>query len=624
MLKFDSITLRRGPLVLIEDFSAVLLPKQKLGLVGANGSGKTSLLALILGDLDADLGELEIPEDFRISHMAQESPGSMVSSRDYVLEGDKEYCRLTGELQSAETEARFSQIAELHDKMAAIDGYNAKSRAEQLLHGLGFKTADLTRPVDDFSGGWKMRLNLAQCLMSPSDLLLLDEPTNHLDLDAILWLSGWLRKYQGSLILISHDREFLDEITDSIASLENRKLTLYKGNYSAFEKQKAAKLALHQASFRKQQAQVKKMQDFVRRFRAKASKAKQAQSRLKALSKLEIIGPAHVDSPFSFQIIGSDRASDPLLQLIKADLGYTTPILEAVTLSIRPGDRIGLLGANGAGKSTLIKTLAAELPMLSGHREEGLNLKTGYFSQQHLDQLDPMRSPFDHMHKLDSKLSDHGIRNYLGGFDFRGDKALMKVEKFSGGEKARLSLAMVTYLKPNLLLLDEPTNHLDLEMRHALTQGLQSFEGAMLLVSHDRHLLNNTVEQFLIIKDNKVLPFDGNLTDYQQIMAMPEPSSKSGTKNARSADSMPNSSVAKSAYLDRRKLKSSVITLEKRLKRLNEKMAEVNEKLSDPDLYNNPENNLQSLLRDQISLKDEIEKTEHEWLVQSELIDQSL
>lgn len=616
MLKFNSVNLRRGSQLLIEDFSALLYPGQKLGLVGANGSGKTSLLKLILGEIETDDGEIEYPDGLRLSYLAQETPELEAHALDYVISGDEEFCQTRRALSLAESEDQFDQIAGLHEKMAAIDGYSATSRAEILLTGLGFKITDFHLPVSQFSGGWRIRLNLAKCLMTPSELMLLDEPTNHLDLDAIIWLSNWLRKYQGSLILISHDREFIDETVDLIAHLENRKVQLYKGNYSAFEKQKAARLALQQASYVKQQAEISKMEDFVRRFRAKASKARQAQSRLKALQKLEIISQAHVDSPFSFKITCSDKVSNPLLELYKADLGYDKTVLGNVTLSLRPGDRIGLLGANGAGKSTLVKTLAKEISLLSGDRKEGTHLKVGYFSQQRLEMLDPLSSPLRHIQKLNEKLSERQIRNYLGGFDFRGDKALEAVHSFSGGEKARLSLAILTYHQPNLLLLDEPTNHLDIEMRQALTRALQSFEGAMLLVSHDRHLINNTVDQFLSVKDGKVEIYDGDLSDYNQSVVEFAP------LNAIEKKDKTLNRKKQSNRNDIRSLKSSLASLEKRMDRFNRKLAEVEEKLSDPELYKDGSSDeLQPLLRDQISIKQEISKTEEEWLTASERLE---
>lgn len=641
MLNFNDITLRRGPTILIEGFSGTIYPGQKLGLTGANGSGKTSLLELILGHLDADRGELEKSQGIRIAYLAQETPQTAVSARDYVLQGDSKYCRLRDALILAETESRFEEIAELHEEMAAIDGYNAISRAEQLLQGLGFRSADFDLPVAEFSGGWQIRLNLARCLMTPSDLLLLDEPTNHLDLDAVLWLSNWLSTYTGTLILISHDREFLDETTNTIASLEHGQLTFYKGNYSAFEKQRAEKLALQQSTYLKQQAEIARMKDFVRRFRAKASKARQAQSRLKALQKMELISAAHVDSPFGFQIPHAERVSDPLLRLEDAVLGYQTPLLSSVNLSIRPGDRIGLLGANGMGKSTLIKTLAGELTLLQGQRLEGPNLQIGYFSQQHMDRLEADSTPLAHMQQLDKTLTEKAIRTYLGGFDFTGDKALACVENFSGGEKARLSLALVTWSKPNLLLLDEPANHLDIQMRQALSESLQAFEGAMIIVSHDRHLLAATVEEFLLVSDGTVTPFDGDLMDYHRSLtgAAVSPGSTQGTaaENKRHSNQDRGSSSGKptehrsrknqetgsnTAYVERKQLRSAVASLEKRLVRLNRKLAEAEAILSQPDAYNDPDINFQALLRDQTSLQEEISKTEEEWLEQSEKLEQ--
>ncbi|MDP7577131.1 MAG: ATP-binding cassette domain-containing protein, partial [Pseudomonadales bacterium] len=492
MLSFNQIALRRGTELLFENVSFTIHRGLKVGLIGANGAGKTSFFELILGELEADLGDMDYPSDLKIAHLQQEVAATDQKAVDYVLGGDNEWVEIETSLNAAEKAGQYDQIAVLHDRMDVIDGYTARARAQQMLAGLGFAQDDFNKSLRSFSGGWRIRLNLARTLMAPSDLLLLDEPTNHLDLDAILWLSTWIRHYQGSMILISHDREFLDETIENIAYLYRQTIELFSGNYSQFEIVKAARLSEQQSNYEKQQREIKHMQDFVRRFRAKATKARQAQSRIKALERMELIAPAHIDSPFKFVIPPAEKSSNPLLSLDQAELGYDLPVLHDVRLNLHPGDRIGLLGHNGAGKSTLIKSLSGLLPMLAGERHDGANLVLSYFSQHQVDDLALSDSAFNHIFRLDRSLRDQVILNFLGGFDFQGDKVYEPVSTFSGGEKARLALAIVTFTKPNLLLLDEPTNHLDMDMRQALTIALQEFDGAILLVSHDRHLLAST------------------------------------------------------------------------------------------------------------------------------------
>ena len=503
MLTLNNVALRRGVDLLFQEARLTIHRGNKVGLIGANGSGKSSLFQAILGHLDTDQGAIDLPDNVQIAHMAQEVPGSQELALDYVLAGDTRYVSVTAALKEAEASEAFEELAGLHETLDAIDGYSAPARAAQLMSGLGFQPEDAQRPLNDFSGGWRIRLNLAQTLMCPSDLLLLDEPTNHLDLDAIIWLAEWIGKYPGTLLLISHDREFLDECVGHIAYLYGGTIELFTGNYSAFEKLKAERLALQQSNYDKQQREIAHMQDFVRRFRAKATKARQAQSRLKALERMELIAPAHIDSPFSFEISTQEKVSTPLVSLSDATLGYADAVLNNVNLTFLPGDRIGLLGINGAGKSTLIKTLKGELPLLRGDLTNGANLSTAYFSQHQLDDLILEQSALMHLYELGRSLGElpgeQDARNFLGGFNFHGDKVLEPVDTFSGGEKARLALALIAYTKPNLLLMDEPTNHLDIEMRQALTIALQSYSGALVLVSHDRHLMTNTVDQFLLI-----------------------------------------------------------------------------------------------------------------------------
>jgi ATP-binding cassette subfamily F protein 3 len=615
MLSFTDIALRRGPTLLFENASLKIYRQQKTGLVGANGTGKTSFLKLILGELECDQGNVEIPSDLRIAHLAQEVAASDEAALHYVLGGDWELQNILAAIESAQSNEDYEKIAPLHEALEHIDGYAAKSRAEQLLAGLGFTANEVEQPLSAFSGGWRIRLNLARCLMTRSDLLLLDEPTNHLDLDAIFWLANWINLYQGAILLISHDREFLDETVDSIAYIQGQKIESFSGNYSQFEILKAARLAQQHSQHERQQAEIKHMQDFVRRFRAKATKARQAQSRVKALERMELIAPAHIDSPFRFSIEQADKTSDPLLALTNCDLGYADPILSEIKISLRPGDRIGLLGRNGAGKSTLLKTLSGELDLLAGERVSGSNLQIGYFSQHQIDDLDLAASALVHITRLDPNTTEQQVRNFLGGFNFHGDDVLRPINIFSGGEKARLALAIVTYRRPNLLLLDEPTNHLDIDMRQALTVALQDFGGAMVLISHDRHLLANSVDTFLLIRNGNIEPFDGTLDDYRAILS-------DSNKRISDLEVDPAPDPVKPNYRAAQQLATRVKTLESRLDRCHRKLADVELGLSDVDLYQEPNSgNLQNLLREQINLKEQIEETENEWLLVSEQIE---
>ncbi len=620
MLSLNNLALRRGTDLLFSGASFTVHQGRKVGFIGANGAGKTSLFKLILGELEIDEGSLEYPPGTRIAHLEQEAPASSEIALTYVLAGDKALTQTLTAIQETEVSGDYAQIARLHEKLDSLDGYTAKSRAEQLMLGLGFQAPDFQRPLSAFSGGWRIRLNLAQALMTPSDLLLLDEPTNHLDLDAIVWLANWIKAYRGSLLLISHDREFLDETVDSIAYLHHQTIELFTGNYSQFELLKAARLAEQQSNYEKQQREVKHMQDFVRRFRAQATKARQAQSRIKALSRLELIAPAHIDSPFHFQIPTADKFSDPLLSLVDVDIGYSTPILSNIRLSLHPGDRLGLLGHNGAGKTTLVKTLQGELPTLRGVRQAGLNLQIGYFSQHQVDDLILEESALQHIRRRDKAISEQQIRNYLGGFDFRGDKVLEPVSVFSGGEKARLALALVAFSRPNLLLLDEPTNHLDIDMRHALTVALQSFEGALLLISHDRHLLANTVDHFLLVENGNLTIFKGDLDDYRMRVL----SSKVIERSAmdRPANEKPAMPKDQNTGKQLRQLKTRIKTLEERLARLQSKLQATDEALTNTDLYlQADDSNLQNLLREKLGLEEEIELLEEEWLSHHETIE---
>ena len=517
MIRLQDLTLQRGPQRLLDAAELTLHPGQKAGLIGANGAGKSSLFALLRGELGADGGDCLLPPDWRIAHMRQEIETLERPAVDYVLDGDQRLRSIQQQLNEAEAVHDGHAIARLHVELDNADGYSADARARKLLDGLGFASAQMDQPVSDFSGGWRMRLNLAQALMCPSDLLLLDEPTNHLDLDAILWLESWLKEYPGTLILISHDRDFLDAVADHIVHLEQQKLTLYRGGYSTFERTRAERLAQQQQAFEKQQVQRAHMEKYIARFKAQATKARQAQSRIKALERLEELAPAHVDSPFDFCFREAQKISSPLLDLAEGSLGYgDRAVLQQVKLQLVPGARIGLLGPNGAGKSTLIKTLSGELQPLAGRLQRGENLAIGYFAQHQLDSLDNKASPLLHLQRIAASEREQTLRDFLGGFDFRGARCDEAVQNFSGGEKARLALALIAWQRPNLLLLDEPTNHLDLEMRLALTMALQEFAGAVLVVSHDRHLLKSTTDEFLLVADGRVQSFDGDLDDYSR------------------------------------------------------------------------------------------------------------
>jgi len=607
MLSFNNLALRRGTNLLFEDVSFTVHRDNKVGLVGANGTGKTSLFKMIQGEIDSDEGDFKYPPDLKIACLAQEVPGTDELALSYVMSGDLKLLEIQNSITKAENEQDYGALGELHSQFEDHDGFTAKSRAEQLLVGLGFSEEEFSKPLKDFSGGWRVRLNLAKTLMQPADLLLLDEPTNHLDLDAIIWLGNWIKSFKGAMLLISHDREFLDECVGFIAHLHNSTIELYKGNYSQFEIRKAARLAELESNYNKQQREISHMQDFVRRFKAKATKARQAQSRIKALERMELIAPAHIDSPFQFTIPETEKISNPLIVLEDADLGYSDPIIKKVKIAFRPGDRIGLLGVNGAGKSTFVKSLKGDLQLLQGNKIEGKNLKIGYFSQHQVDDLMLDKSPIDHLVKVEEKATESEIRNFLGGFNFRGDKAKDVIKNFSGGEKARLALAIIAFQKPNLLLMDEPTNHLDMDMRQALTVALQDFSGAIVLISHDRHLLANTVDEFLIINEGKIERFNGDLLDYRK-MILQGPHKESSTNKEDNEDKIKNRK-------DLKKIKTQILSIEKTLKRLNRKLAETQEFLNSPELYNDSSKmNLHDLLRDQVNLDTEIKSTEQEWL----------
>ncbi len=623
MIKLNQLSIRRGVRVLFEAANLTIHPRQKVGLTGANGTGKSSLFALFRGELQSDIGSVSIPDAWVIAHVAQETPATKLAAIEYVLQGDAEYTTLQTALAAAELNHDGELQSNLHDKLAAIDGYTARSRAGRLLHGLGFTAGQEGLPVNSFSGGWRMRLNLAQALMCRSDLLLLDEPTNHLDLEAVYWLEEWLRNYQGTLMLISHDRDFLDRVVTHIVHIEQQGMKSYTGNYSAFEIARAEHLAHQQSAHKKQQREIAHIRSFVTRFKAKATKAKQAQSRVKALERMELIAPAHVDSPFHFSFAPPTRLTAPLLTLDKVAVGYDDkPLLTGIKLSLAPGDRIGLLGPNGAGKSTLIKLIAGELPHLQGKRREAKDIKVAYFAQHQLEQLYVEDTPLQHVQRLDRQASESDLRDFLGGFGFKGDDALAPVGPFSGGEKARLVLALLVYQKPALLLLDEPTNHLDLEMRLALTLALQDFEGALVVVSHDRHLLRTVADDLWIVSEGTAKPFDGDLDDYRQwLMNKDKPVKtvvESNQPNNRKADRQASAEARKKLQ----PLRNQVKKAEQQMASLQKKLDTMEASLADNSLYeDSAKGRLKIILTEQAALKAKLEQAELEWFEATESLE---
>ena len=639
MLTIHQISLQRGGQWLLERASATIQPGQRVGIVGANGAGKSSLFQLILGGLSADHGDIHLPGGTRIAHMAQEVEASERTALDFVLDGHAELRRAEAALARAEAAGDDHGAARFHGELDTLRAWEAPLTAAALLRGLGFADEALSRPVSAFSGGWRIRLNLARTLMMPSDMLLLDEPTNHLDLDACYWLENWLGSYPGTLLFISHDRDFMDRVARQILHFEHHKLTLYTGNYSAFEQQRSERLAQQQAQYERQQERVAEIQAFISRFKAKATKARQAQSRVKALERMESIAPAHVDSPFHFTFPAADKVSSPLLSLRDGAAGYdpAAPVLEGLNLSFLPGTRIGLLGPNGAGKSTLIATLLGNLPLLRGERTAGDNLKCGHFAQHQLEALDLDASPLLHLQRLTPTAAEQTMRNFLGGFGFQGDDALGSIRHFSGGEKARLALAIIAWQKPNLLLMDEPTNHLDLDMREALTLALQGFEGAVVLVSHDRHLLRNTVDEFWRVSDGRVAPFDGDLEDYERWLA--EQRRQDGSRAPGAGSSSPaaaGSEVGESAddrkqrkrleAEQRKKLspyRRKLEQLEQTLEKLQDQLQGIEAELADPALYEQDgQAKLKDALARQRQCREALESAEMEWLEVGETLEQ--
>ncbi len=629
MIVFSSLQIRRGTRVLLDNATATINPGQKVGLVGKNGCGKSTLLSLLKNEIGTDAGNVTFPGNWALAWVNQETPALNVPAIEYAIEGDREYRQLEAALRHANEINDGNAIALLHGKLDAIQAWSIHARAASLLHGLGFSQAQLLRPVSDFSGGWRMRLNLAQALICRSDLLLLDEPTNHLDLDAVIWLERWLKNYTGTLILISHDRDFLDPVVDKILHIDQQTLHEYTGNYSAFERQRATKLAQQQSLYAHQQQKVAHLQDYIDRFRAKASKARQAQSRIKMLERMELIAPAHIDNPFSFSFRAPENLPNPLLKMEKVSAGYGDEvILKAIKLNLVPGSRIGLLGRNGAGKSTLIKLLAGELAPMQGDIGLASGVKLGYFAQHQLEFLRADESPLQHLVRLAPNTLEQSLRDYLGGFGFQGDKISEHTQRFSGGEKARLVLALIVWQRPNLLLLDEPTNHLDLDMRQALTEALMDFDGALVVVSHDRHLLRSTTDDLYLVHDGNVDVFDGDLDDYQQWMSDLQ---KQDTQNATPKQDNANSAQArkeqKRREAERRSqtqpLRKQIDALEKKMAQLQTQLAATEILLSDSAIYDqNRKADLSAALHTQAETRATLEQCETAWLEAQEQLEE--
>ncbi len=635
MLQFSSISVLRGSKQLLKNTSAVIYPGHKVGLIGKNGCGKSSLFALIRGEMGLDEGEFNIPKEWQIVSVAQETPSTDRAVIEYVIDGDKTYRALQAKLAEAEEAHNGEQIALLHGQLEQAGGYDIEARAATILAGLGFSQDGLRQGVKDFSGGWRMRMNLAQALLCRSDVLLLDEPTNHLDLDAVIWLEKWLQRYDGTLLLISHDKSFLDATVTEIISFEQQQLMSYKGNYDAYERQRAERNRLQSLQFDKQQAQRAHLESFINRFKAKASKAKQAQSRIKQLEKMEDLLPAQVESEFSFEFFAPPKLPNPLIKMEQVQAGYGDKvILNQVKLNLVPGSRIGLLGRNGAGKSTLIKLLADEMPPISGDYMTSAGLRIGYFAQHQLDYLRADDSALAHLQRLDRQASEQSLRDYLGSFGFHGDEALKAVAPMSGGEKARLVLALIVYQKPNLLLLDEPTNHLDMNMRNALNLALQGFEGAMVLVSHDRYLLTSVCDDFYLVDSGKVEAFGGNLDDYRQWLMQTDPVATGASGAARQAQDIEQNSEPK---LDRKTIKrleaefrqatqalrKTISKQEGVMDKVGAKLAEVETQLADGEIYTDANKaKLKECLQQQATLKQQLEEAEIQWMDAQELLEQ--
>ena len=641
MLKITDLSLRRGTRLLLENIALDVFPGQRMGLTGANGCGKSSLFSVIAGRLEADQGNVTLPRGALISEVLQETPESSQTAIDYVIDGDKSYRSLELKIAQAELSNDGTALATLHDQMDAIDGFRVSARAGQLLHGLGFTAKEQTQSVNTFSGGWRMRLNLATALMTRADLLLLDEPTNHLDLDAMVWLEQWLASYEGIVLVISHDREFLERAVTRIAHIENQTIQVYEGNYSLAERQRAEIIEIQQKQHVRQQKQIRHMQSYIDRFRYKASKAKQAQSRIKALERLEIVSPVQQKNAFVFEFETPDHSPHQLIDLKGINAGYQDPVLSKIDFRLSDGERIGLLGRNGAGKTTLMKTLAAELPPLRGSYTGDSKLCIGYFAQHQLELLNPQWSPLDHLAELSQQQNERALRTHLGRFGFSGDSATEPVSIRSGGERARLVLALIVYSKPNLLLLDEPTNHLDIEMRESISLALQSYSGCLVVVAHDRHLLRLVTDELWLIDDGSLRRFEGDIDDYviwlrqrqkgtnKNLDSQTNKKTKSRTDITAKNDQKPQRS--KTTRQEKAKQREKVKPLRDRLNRVEkeiDKAAEVKQRLdqalANPEIYNEANRDqLRELLFDQARNAQLHQELERQWLEASDLLEQA-
>ncbi|MDK3022323.1 ATP-binding cassette domain-containing protein [Cupriavidus taiwanensis] len=642
MIRIDQLVLQRGTKVLFDHTSVTLNPGERVGLVGANGSGKSTLFALLRGELHPDGGDVSVPAQWRVAHVAQETPAVSRTAVDYVIDGDTRLREIEAAIAAAQASGDGSAEGEAHAAYADADGYTAPARAEALLLGLGFTLAQVSQPVASFSGGWRMRLNLAQALMCPSDLLLLDEPTNHLDLDAIVWLEDWLARYPGTLVMISHDREFLDAICNVTVHIENQQLRRYGGNYTLFETMRLQQMAQQQAAYTRQQKEIAHLESFITRFKAKATKARQAQSRVKALEKMERLAPVHVAAGFAFEFREPDAAPNPMMVLDGVDCGYAeadppVTILHNLALSIQNGQRIGLLGANGQGKSTLVKTLAGTQDPLKGNLRLGKGLQIGYFAQHQLETLRDHDSALQHLARLAPDVREQELRDFLGSFNFRGDMATTPIEPFSGGEKARLALALIVWQKPNLLLLDEPTNHLDLDTREALTMALAQFEGTLILVSHDRHLLRATADQFMLVADGTIKPFDGDLDDYRDWLLQQAAAKRNAATAAHQAENAGDAAAAvnrkdqrRAEADERQRLSALRKPLAKELEKVEKRMAvlqgakeEIDRFMADESSYAEANKvKLMEMLKRQGEVNGELDTLEEKWLELQEQIEQ--
>ncbi|MYM36344.1 ATP-binding cassette domain-containing protein [Duganella sp. FT50W] len=664
MIRFNQVSLMRGVKPLLEQVDVTLNPGDKIGLIGANGAGKSSLFAMMRGELHPDQGDIDFPAKWRVAYVAQETPPLERAALDYAIDGDVGLRKLEAELARLESEPESTEngiaMGDIYGALADADAYTVQSRGEQLLLGLGFTLDQMQQPVASFSGGWRMRLNLAQALMCPSDLLLLDEPTNHLDLDAIIWLEDWLKRYTGTLLIISHDRDFLDEIVNVVVHIDERKLKRYSGNYSAFERQRAAQMILAAGALEKQQRKRAHLESFVNRFKAQASKARQAQSRMKALAKMEELAPLRAAAEFSFEFREPLSAPNPLLVMDDVNAGYRSEndktgeitektIVRGINFSLQTGQRIGLLGINGAGKSTLIKTIAGELTPLTGESTTGKGLNIGYFAQHQVEMLRHDESPLWHLAKIAPTTREQELRNFLGGFNFPGTMVTSPIAPFSGGEKARLALALIVWQRPNLLLLDEPTNHLDLETREALTEALAQFEGTLVVVSHDRHLLRATTDQFIIVADGKLQPFDGDLDDYKDWLFQTKLGKGTDVLPAAGKDNKtdfpvqspvappkpvvaapaPSKEQKRQEAEDRQRLSAQRKPIEQKIKRLDEQIAKLTAKKADVDVQLGAESiydaankgKLKELLAEQAYCGKELGELEEQWLQLNEQLE---